>query len=272
MKLRKLSELPPAVVATVVLAVVIAIWQLVVTVADIKPFILPPPSAVATTFVELWPTLISNAKVTLVEIALGFGLGVLMGFMLAVVMALVPVIRAALYPIVLATQTTPKIAIAPLFIIWFGVGLLPKVLIIALLVFFPVLINTLVGIQSVDHSQLALMRSVNSSQWQIYRHIRIPNAVPHIFASLKLGLTVAIIGAIVAEWVASNEGLGYLLISYNATLQTTELFAVLLMLVIIASFGFLALSLLERTLSWEARLGTRAEAATVVPEAAAAAV
>jgi ABC-type nitrate/sulfonate/bicarbonate transport system permease component len=136
-----------------------------------------------------------------------------------------------------------------------------------LLVFFPVLINTLVGIQSVDHSQLALMRSVNSSRWQIYRHLRIPTAVPYIFASLKLALTVAIIGAIVAEWVASNEGLGYLLIFYNATLRTTELFAVLLMLVIVASLLFIAIALLQRTLSWETRLQTSEQPVTVVPEA-----
>lgn len=264
----RLRRLPSALVAPAVLAAIIALWELVVWAGDIEPFILPPPSAIATTFVEEWPTLVDNSKITLIEIGLGFGLGVVVGFVLAVVMALVPVIRAALYPVVLATQTTPKIAIAPLFIIWFGVGLLPKVLIIALLVFFPVLINTLVGIQSVDQSQLALMRSVNSSQWQIYRHVRIPSAVPHIFASLKLGLTVAIIGAIVAEWVAANEGLGYLLIFYNSTIRTTELFAVLLMLVIIASLAFLAISLLERALSWEARLGKREQAATVVPEAA----
>lgn len=267
MKRRKLAQLPPMVVAPVILAVVVVVWQLVVMAARIQPFVLPTPSAVAVTFVELWPTLISNSRITLIEIALGFGLGVVVGFLLAVVMALVPVIRAALYPIVLATQTTPKIAIAPLFIVWFGVGILPKVLIIALLVFFPVLINTLVGIQSVDASQVALMRSVDSSQWQIYRHIRIPSAIPHIFASLKLGLTVAIIGAIVAEWVAANEGLGYLLIFYNANLRTAELFAVLLMLVLIASLAFLAISLLERMLSWEARLGTREQPATVVPEA-----
>jgi ABC-type nitrate/sulfonate/bicarbonate transport system permease component len=264
----KLRRLPSALVAPAVLAAVIGLWELVVWLGDIKPFILPPPSAVAVTFVEEWPTLMDNSKITLLEIGLGFGLGVIVGLVLAVIMALMPVVRAALYPLVLATQTTPKIAIAPLFIIWFGVGLLPKLLIIALLVFFPVLINTLVGIQSVDKSQLALMRSVDSSQWQIYRHVRMPSAVPHIFASLKLGLTVAIIGAIVAEWVAANEGLGYLLIFYNSTLRTTELFAVLLMLVLIASLAFVAISLLERALSWEARLGTGEGAVTVIPEAA----
>lgn len=253
--------------APITLACLIGLWELVTRAADIQRFILPPPSAVLVQFAASWEVLVTHSRVTLVEIFLGYGLGILVGFVLAVLMAVVPFIRLAIYPLVLATQTTPKIAIAPLFIIWFGIGLLPKVLIVALLVFFPVLINTLVGIHSVDRAQLALMRSVDSSQWQVYRHVRIPTAIPHIFASLKLGLTVAIIGAIVAEWVSANQGLGFLLLFYNATIRTTELFAVLLMLVLIASVAFLALSLAERALSWQARLGRQEQATIVVPEA-----
>jgi NitT/TauT family transport system permease protein len=199
---------------------------------------------------------------------LGFLAGTISGMFIAIIMALAPAIRTAIYPIVIASQTTPKIAIAPLLIVWFGLGLLPKVLIVALLTFFPVLINTLAGIDGTDRGHLELLKSVNATRWQTYRRVRLPAAIPYVFAGLKLALTISVIGAIVSEWVSANAGLGYLLLFYNAGLRTTELFAVLLFLVLSASLAFGVLLILERLLSWEARImGAATTSTTTASEA-----
>lgn len=239
--------------ATLVLALIV-FWQSATVWFDIPEFILPAPTEIAATFVAIWPILAGNAVDTLVPTILGFVIGGTIGVVLAVLLDVSPVMRNTLYPLVLATQTTPKIAIAPLLIVWFGVGLTPKVIIVALLAMFPVLINVLAGLAASDRGYVTLARSVNATQWQIYRTIKIPSAVPYLFAGMKLGMTNAIIGAIIGEWMGSDRGLGYLLVYYNSTLNTIALFAVLVLLVVIAGALFGAIAILERWLSWESRL------------------
>lgn len=255
-------ELAPALA---LLAALLLAWEGLVAVTDIAPFVLPSPTEVVASFAAMATTLPEHVLATLRAAGFGYLLGALLGIALAVTMSVLPSIRSAVYPLVLATQTTPKIAVAPLFIIWFGVGLLPKVLIVALLAFFPVLINTIAGLESVDRAQLDLMRSVDASQAAVYRYVRFPAAVPFVFAGLRLALTVSIIGAIVAEWVAAERGLGYLLLLYNSQLRTANLFAVLLTLVLLASSTFALLSFLERRLSWEARLQRGSAVRTAAP-------
>lgn len=236
----------------------IALWEGYVFFMDPPHFILPAPSAIALRFPRLFDTLVQHSIVTMTVIVIGFGGGTIAGLFLAVLMSLNAALRNGIYPIVIASQTTPKIAIAPLLLVWFGVGLMPKFLIVALLAFFPVLINTLAGLDGTDRGHLDLMKSVNASRWQTYRDVRLPAAIPYVFAGLKLALTVSVIGAIIAEWVAGNQGLGFLLLFYNATLRTTELFVVLVALVLLATVAFGLVVLVERLLSWEAR--TRAAA------------
>jgi NitT/TauT family transport system permease protein len=266
--MRKL-QIPGAVLAPTVFIVILAVWEFAVIILEIPPFILPSPSLVVQRFFALSDTLLRHSQFTFLEAALGFGVGATSGTLLGFVMVLVPAIRSAIYPLVIATQTTPKIAIAPLIILWFGVGLFPKVLIVALLAFFPVLINVVAGLESTDRAQLDLMRSVDASQWQIYRHVRFPAAVPFIFAGLKLGLTISIIGAVIAEWVASQRGLGYLLLFYNAQLRTANIFAVLIALLLMASLSFGLIILAERLFSWDAKMRKATEAQTLSPTRAA---
>lgn len=239
----------------------ILLWQSYVAFARPPEFILPSPLVIAQTFIEILPSLARHTQATVIAGGLGFVAGSVFGLLLAILMSLVPAVRSAIYPIVIGTQTTPKIAFAPLLLVWFGVGLLPKVIIVALLAFFPVLINTLVGLDTTDRGHMDLLRSVNAGRWEAYRKVRLPASIPFIFAGLKLALTVSVIGAIIAEWVASNQGLGFLLLFYNATLRTPELFAVLVALVLLASGAFGLLVLIERLLSWEARLKSSSTAA-----------
>lgn len=239
----------------VTVAAFLIVWEISVRQLDIKSFILPPPSAIATTLVEDFWVLLRNAGFTLRTLLLGYAVGVSFGILLAVMMTVMPLFRSAVYPLVVASQTIPKIAIAPLLILWFGVDVTPKVLIIALLSFFPVLINTVSGLEGADRGHLELMKSVNAGFWKIYRHVRVPAAVPNLFVGLKLALTVSVIGAIVGEWVAGNTGLGYLLLAYNASLLTHKLFAALFVIIGVSAACFLTIVWLEGRMSWRARLG-----------------
>jgi ABC-type nitrate/sulfonate/bicarbonate transport system permease component len=238
--------------------VLLCAWQAAVTFFRLPQYLVPAPSVVAVALVDNIDVISSHARTTLIQFWGGFATGALGGLALAVAMTLMPSIRTSIYPLVIASQTIPKIAIAPLIVLWFGVGVGPKIGIVALLAFFPVLINSIAGFDNTNKGQLDLMRSVSATNFQVYRHIRIPAAIPYIFAGLKLGLTVSVIGAIVAEWVGAQRGLGYLLILYNSSMRTPELFAVLVVLVSLAAGTFLLLLAVEQRFSWAARLARAA--------------
>lgn len=249
------SRLQNVLITTVLLGALVAAWEAAVTVFAIPLFVLPPPSEIVVALAAEWDIFLHHTRVTAQEIVVGFVAGSLLGLVLAFVMTLFGWLRNTLYPLVIASQTIPKVAIAPLLVIWFGVGMLPKVLVVALLAFFPVLINAMVGLQNVDRNLIALMRSVDASVWQVYWRVRLPAALPHIFAGLKLAITISVVGAIVGEWVAAQEGLGYLLLYYNSILAVPQAFAGVLVLIILGVVSFLAIVLLERKLSWSARTG-----------------
>jgi NitT/TauT family transport system permease protein len=214
---------------------------------------LPSPLSIAKVFLEDYDQLAFHTWITTYEILCGFIIGALIGVLFAFLMTQFPAVRNVIVPIVIASQTTPKVAIAPLIIIWFGVGLGPKIMIVALLAFFPIMINAIAGIESTDEGHLALMRSVDASEAQVYWHIRLPTAMPFIFAGLKLGITVSVIGAIIAEWVAATEGLGYLILNYTQYFQIARTFAVLVVLIVLGLVLFWVIDLSERFLSWERR-------------------
>ena len=231
----------------------VALWEVVVRVFEVPTIILPRPLEIIAAFGSNYQYLGGHTLTTLYEILGGFALGSLFGMLSALIMTQFPLVRSVIYPIVIASQTTPKIALAPLIVVWFGVGVLPKIGIVALLAFFPVLINTIAGLESTDEGHENLMRTVHASEFQIYWHIRLPSAVPFILAGLKLSITVSVIGAIVAEWVASSSGLGYLLLFYTQYLDVVRTFMVLIVLVAVGMSCFALTALAERLLSWEAK-------------------
>lgn len=230
------------------------VWEFCARYFGIRPFILPAPSVVLETTYNIAPMLLRNSWATLSVLLSGYVLGVVSGVLLAIVMLIVPPVRRAVFPLVVMSQTIPKIAIAPLLILWFGVGPEPKIFIVALLAFFPVLVNTVTGLEGTDRGHLELMHSVDANQWAIYRHVRLPGAVPQIFAGLKLALTVSVIGAVVGEWVVGNQGLGYLLLAYNSSLQTAAVFSTLLVIILISAVLFYSIARIEKAVSWRARL------------------
>lgn len=232
-------------------------WEFCTRYFSIRPFILPAPSNIILTAIEIAPSLIQNMWVTLSVLLSGYFIGVLGGIILAITMLVLPPIRRAIFPIIVMSQTIPKIAIAPLLILWFGVGPEPKIFIVALLAFFPVLINTVSGLESTERGHVELMRSVDASLLNLYRHVRLPAAVPQIFAGLKLALTVSVIGAVVGEWVVGNKGLGYLLLAYNSSLETASVFATLFLIIIITAVLFYSITKAEKIFSWRSRLNIK---------------
>ncbi len=210
----------------------VAAWEAGVRLLEIPPFVLPAPSKVAT---ALWRGLASGLYTkhlyyTLLETLLGFLLGSALGFTLGTAVALNRYVEYFLYPYIVMFQSLPKIALAPLIVVWFGLGLSSKVVNAALVAFFPLLVNTMVGLRSADEDRVSLMRSLAATERQIFWMLRLPNALPFVMAGLDVAMIFALIGAIVGEFVGANAGLGMLIQSMNFTMDVAGQFSVLLVL------------------------------------------
>lgn len=214
----------------------------------IREFLLPAPSTIYRAAVDQWSDLVANSWVTLKEILIGFGIGSGIGFVMGVGIFYSAFLRRVLYPGALFTQTVPKIALAPLFIVWFGVGQQPIIAITALICLFPVLINTVAGLESVDPRLLELMHSVSASGRQKFWMIHLPSGLPSIMAGLEVASTLAVVGALVGEFVAANAGLGYQILIANSRLRTDQLFAALFAVVAIGLVFFFTIKGIERLL------------------------
>jgi putative hydroxymethylpyrimidine transport system permease protein len=192
-----------------------------------------------------------NAWVTLVEVVLGFLIALAAGLTTATTLHLSDLLRRASYPLVVASQTIPIIVIAPVLVVWFGYGIGPKLAVVALICFFPITVNTLDGLQSVDREKVKMMRTLWASRRQVFTRVEVPTALPYIFSGAKIAVAVAVIGAVFGEWAGADRGLGYLMLQDNAQLMTARLFASVFVLSTIAVSLFALVSLLEqRLLRW----------------------
>jgi NitT/TauT family transport system permease protein len=232
--------------ALALFALLILAWQVYVEVFDVRDIILPPPTDVASTLVDRWSTLQSELWVTLSEAAQGFLLAAAVGLLLAILITSSRVLRLALYPLIVTSQAMPVIAIAPLLITWFGFGPTSKVLVSALIAFFPMVVSSATGLASLDSGVVSLMRSFPASRTQIFLRARLPNALPQIFAGLKVAAVLSVVGAVVGEWVGADQGLGYLIVRANASLAIDLVFAAIVLLSLMGIAFFAAVSLVER--------------------------
>lgn len=233
---------PP--IAAVVLT--LGAWQVLVAALRIPEYLLPAPSGIAAALASEWRYLAVHSLVTLSEILWGFGLAVAAGIPLAMLIVYSPLFERAVYPLLVAAQSVPKVAIAPLLIFWAGLGMFPKVLVAFAIAIFPVVIDTVVGLRSVEPEMLHLARSMGARERKIFLKIRFPSALPNIFAGLKVAVTLAVVGAIVGEFIQADRGLGYALQQATAVLNTTLGFAVILILAVIGIVLFAAVEALER--------------------------
>ncbi|MEE9275877.1 MAG: ABC transporter permease [bacterium] len=223
-------------------------WQAIVRILDIQQIIVPPPTDVAASLVEDWSYLLYHTWITGVEVFLGFLASAVLGVPAGIMLVWSRTLERTLMPIFVTSQTIPKIAIAPLFIIWFGIGLLPKVIVSFLIAFFPVVISTSVGLRTVEPEMIDLIHSMNASKWQVFTKVRIPNSLPFVFSGLKIATAFATVGAVVGEFVGSDKGLGFVLIVSNSMLETPQLFAALIPLSLIGILLYLVVAKLEKVL------------------------
>ena len=209
-----------------------ATWEVSVRAFDVPEIILPPPSAVA---VALWDGLVGGTywrhmAVTFWEVIAGFVIGSAGGLALGTLIGLSPFMERTVYPYVVAFQTLPKVAVAPLFVVWFGYGATSKIIITATIAFFPLLANTIVGLRAAPRDQLELMVSFTANRWQLFRMVRLPQAMPYVFAGLDVAAVLSVIGAIVGEFVGAQAGLGYMIQQATFNFDIAGVFAILIIL------------------------------------------
>jgi NitT/TauT family transport system permease protein len=229
---RTRRQVPGVVLSGTVLVLVLAAWQIVVRVFDVPEVLVPAPTEVLASLVAGLSdgSLLEHAWVTLQEILVGFGLAVVAALLCAFLVTQSRVLDKALFPLIVMTQTIPKVAMAPLLVVWFGTELTSKVLTTALIAFFPLLINAILGLRSADPDQVDMLRSFGATRMDVLRRLQIPSALPHIFAGLDVAVVLSVTGAIVAEFVGATAGLGYVIQATNFTLDVSRTFAVLVIL------------------------------------------
>jgi NitT/TauT family transport system permease protein len=228
------------------LLLVIGLWYLLILVFDLAPFVLPPPHVVASSLADNGSLLLGHAWFTLLEILAGFGLAVAVGFPVGLVIAFSRVMDRLLYPPLIISQAVPKIALAPIFLAWFGFGFRTNVAISFLLAVFPVIINTALGLKALDPDMVRLGRAMGSNPWRMFVRIRLPAAMPSVFAGLKIAITFAVIGAVVGEFVAGSAGLGYAIQVATGLFNMSLAFAAIVVISVLGVALFFAVELLER--------------------------
>ncbi|WP_162253951.1 ABC transporter permease [Janibacter sp. Soil728] len=222
-------------IATLSVITVLVAWEFVPRLLKIDTFIFPPLSAVLNKFTDgaTLTLLYQHAQVTIYEALVGLAIGIFLGVSVGFVLAEWSVTRKAVYPFIVAFQSMPKVALAPLFIIWFGFGYTPKILVVVMLVFFPMLVNTMNGILSTDPARLDLFKSLCASRWQVWRRLLLPSALPSMFAGLEVAVVNSFIGAITGEFVGADAGLGVLLQQFKNAYDTPAVFAILVILALV---------------------------------------
>jgi putative hydroxymethylpyrimidine transport system permease protein len=233
--------------ALVLLTALVA-WELAVRFLGVPGYILPPPSRILLTFIDRLPLLAHHGLVTLSEILLGLLLGGTGGFLLAIALYHSRTLERGIYPLIIASQMIPIFAIAPLLIVWLGYGLWPKVVVAALIGFFPIVVNGVDGLRSAGGEMVDLFRSLGANRRQVLVHLLLPASLPSLFSGLKLAGTLCVVGATIGEWVGAREGLGYLMLQSNARLRVDLVFAAILMLTLIGLLLFVGLRIIERRL------------------------
>ena len=244
---RRLRSMSRKYLSAIALTVALLVaWELIVRLGHVPEYLLPAPTQILadlkTDWVILWPAML----VTLREVLIGFVIATVAGVGLAVVLHLYGPLRRAIYPILIGSQTIPIVVLAPILVILFGYGILPKLVIVALICFFPIVVNGIDGLRAVDEDFIRMMYTLDATRLGIFRRVEFPGALPSFFSGMRIAATFAAIGAVFGEWSGSNAGLGYVMLEATPNLLTARIFAAILMLTVISLVLFGLVSLLER--------------------------
>lgn len=243
-----LRDKPELLLIPLVFVLVMLAWEYTTRLFEVPAYILPPPSDIASTLVEQYrsPRYWTHIRVTSQEVLVGFALGCAAAFPIGIAVSQIRLVEKTLYPYVVAFQTVPKIALAPLFVIWFGFGMSSKIVMTALVCFFPILVNIIEGLRAADQNQIEMLRSLGASRTQIFGKVQLPGALPFVFAGLDIGIVFAVIGAVVGEFVGAQAGLGYLLLQNIYDFDTAGLFGALVTLSLMGLLGHFMVRFLQR--------------------------
>jgi NitT/TauT family transport system permease protein len=245
-------ERPELWLVPAVFVIVVLLWEYGVKLFDVDQFVLPPPSQIAE---SLWAQLTNDLFwghfwVTTQETLIGYAIGVTVALVLGTAISQVRLLEKTLMPYIVAFQTVPKVALAPLFVVWFGFGLTSKIVMAAVISFFPILINVIEGLRSADADRIQMLTVFGASKSQIFRMVRLPTALPFIFAGLDIGIVFAILGAVVGEFIGAQEGLGYLLLQTNYNFDIAGMFAVLVVLSLMGMLAHLTIRFAQRKVAF----------------------
>lgn len=262
MRERKLfMRLLPLLSTLVMLALLVGVWELLIDVGHISKYTLPAPSTVGS---ELGTALSSSTiwqdtVTTLIETISGFGIALTSGIVVGTILGRVRWLEVAMRPTIVTLQVVPKVALIPLFVIWMGFGSSSKIVIAAILSFFPIMLNVLLGVRSVDTGHRDVMSSLNSTRWATFRHLELPSTLPYVFTGMEVGIVLAVIGAIVGEYLGGNQGLGYEIITSLNNLDAPRLYAIIVLLALLGSLLYFAISGLKRlVIPWHESVATTA--------------
>ncbi|MQA32860.1 ABC transporter permease [Modestobacter roseus] len=244
----KLLKALPWISTPIMLLLLIGSWQFAVSVVGVSEFILPAPLAVWDSLVDLLSTsaVYSDIWITLAEVLIGFAIALVVGMAVGAVLGRVIWLEKAVQPALVALQVVPKVAFIPIFVIWFGFGMTSKIIMAAILAFFPIMLNVMLGVRSVDRGHRDVMRGLGASRWATFKSLELPSTLPYVFAGAEVGIVFAVIGAIVGEYLGGSEGLGHLVVSSLNSLNAPQLFAVIVLLALMGSLLYLAVTTTKR--------------------------
>ena len=245
-KLKKIGK--EHIMPIAVILAILVIWQLACTFEWVPGYMLPSPIDVLRVFPTDSTLLLHHAGATLLEAGLGLVIGVLLGFGSAAIMDAFPVVKNAIYPILVITQTIPPVALAPLLILWFSYGIVPKVILVVLVAYFPMAVGLLEGFQGVDPDMIRLMKSMNAGRWQIFRHVKFPSAMGEFFSGLRIAVSYSVVGAVIAEWLGGFVGLGVYMTRVKKSLSYDKMFAVIFLVSAISLLLMGLVSVLQKKL------------------------
>ena len=249
---RKLPSIISKLPSAAAICLILLIWQCISALEIVPSYMLPSPAAVVRAFISDFPLLMQHSVVTLEEAFVGLLCGILIGFIFAVLMDHFEPIYQAMYPLIVISQTIPTVAIAPLLVLWLGYEMAPKIVLIILATFFPIVIGLLQGFRSADPDIIRLMRSMGASTFQIFRHVKLPSAMGQFFSSLRISVSYSIVGAVISEWLGGFSGLGVYMTRVKSSFAFDKMFAVIFLISALSLILMGLLSLLQRIcIPWE---------------------
>ncbi|SHE32073.1 ABC transporter permease [Alkalibacter saccharofermentans] len=234
------------------IALALVLWQIIVQVRNVPGYILPSPTRIASALVRDFELIRYHSARTLYASFVGFGFSIVLAFILAIIMDSFEIIKKALYPLLVISQTVPIIAIAPLLIIWFGFGTLPKIIIVVIVCFFPIVISLVHGMESIDEDYLRLFKTMKATKLQVFYHLKLPFALVHFFSGLKIAATYMIMSAVIGEWLGGDRGIGVYMLRAKNAYALDRVFASILIIVIMSILIIYAIEILgNRVLHWQ---------------------